>query len=494
MLKREMTLGCYVNGVRAQGAGAALVVRSPWSGEVIDTISSASVHDVSQAVLAAENGLRAWRDAPTAEQIRFLTEFAALLDAHAQELAELQVRENGKLLKEMLGQAEQFGDHLRYYASLLRMPTGHVVEPPIGMMRVHTERVPVGIVACLTPWNSPLSLLLWKVGPAIAAGNAVVVKPSEITPLSTLRFAELATEARLPPGVLNVVTGDRAIGQALVEHPLVTKIAFTGSSRAGEEVAIAAARGLRRVSLELGGKSANIVFQDANLEQAVRGAVAGVFGASGQTCMAGSRILVESSIYGEVVKWLAIAADAIRIGNPFDPDNNMGSIACESQLDKIESMVNKAVSAGALIAAGGKREYVPDLPGELFYRPTVLTNVSADSQIFQEEVFGPVACIVPFVDEIEAVRLANATRYGLAAGVWTADRARSDRMASRLIAGTVWVNNYRKVAYNVPFGGMGMSGLGRENGLGCLDEFSECKAVWVDLGLGVRDPFNPRAM
>lgn len=494
MRTQDVTFGCYVNGVRVQGSGAPLVVQAPWSGEVVDTISSASIHDVSKAVLAAEEGLRNWRDVPTSERIRFLTEFAALLDAHTHELAELQVRENGKLMKEMLGQAAQFGDHLRYYASLLRMPSGYVVEPPIGMMRVHTERVPVGIVACLTPWNSPLNLLLWKVGPAIAAGNTVVVKPSELTPLSTLRFAELASEAGLPPGVLNVVTGERAIGRALVEHPLVARIAFTGSSRAGEEVAIAAARGLRQASLELGGKSANVVFRDADLEQAVRGAVAGVFGASGQTCMAGSRILVESSIYDEVVKQLVIAADAIRIGNPFDPLSDMGSVASKPQLDKIEAMVDQAVAAGALIAAGGKREHVPDLPSGLFYRPTVLTNISVDSQIFQEEVFGPVACVVPFADEDEAIRLANATRYGLAAGVWTTDRARSDRVVSRLVAGTVWINNYRKVAYNVPFGGMGMSGLGRENGPDCLDEFSERKAVWVDLGLGVRDPFNPRAL
>lgn len=482
-----------MNGAYAHGNGAPLVVRSPWRGTVVDTISSASVNDVAQAVLAAKSGLHTWREVPTAQRIRFLTAFAALLDAHTRELAELQVRENGKLLKEMLGQAAQFGDHLRYYASLLHMPSGYVIEPPVGMMRVHTERVPVGVVACLTPWNSPLSLLLWKVGPAIAAGNTVVIKPSELTPLSTLRFAELATQAGLPPGVLNVVTGDRVIGQALVEHPSVAKIAFTGSSHAGEEVAIAAARGLRRVSLELGGKSANVVFGDADLDQAVRGAVAGVFGASGQTCMAGSRILVESSIYEDFVKRLASAADVIRIGDPFDPMSDMGSVASSAQLDKIETMVDQAVAAGASVAAGGRRERVPELPAGLFYRPTVLTNISVDSPIFQEEVFGPVACVVPFADEDEAIGLANATRYGLAAGVWTNDRARSDRVASCLIAGTIWVNNYRKVAFNVPFGGIGMSGLGRENGPDCLEEFSERKAIWVDLGLGVRDPFNPRA-
>ena len=493
MQRPKIKHGCYLNGAPVHGRGGSLAVTAPWRGEVIETISSASVGDVSQAVLAAESGWRTWQDEPTSKRIRFLTAFAALLDEHAQELAELQVRENGKLMKEMLGQAMQFGDHLRYYASLLRMPSGYVVEPPIGMMRVHTEPVPLGVVACLTPWNSPLNLLLWKLGPVIAAGNAVVIKPSELTPLSTLRLAELASQAGLPPGVLNVVTGDRTIGQALVEHPLVAKVAFTGSSQAGEAVAIAAARGLRRVSLELGGKSANIVFADADIEQAVRGAVAGAFGASGQTCMAGSRILVESSIYDEVLRQLAIAADAIRIGSPFDPLSDMGSVASTAQYHKIETMVKQAVAAGACVVAGGRREYVPALPAGLFYRPTVLTNIAVDAHIFQEEVFGPVACVLPFANEHEAIRLANATRYGLAAGVWTQNRARSDRVASCLRAGTVWVNNYRKVAFNVPFGGMGMSGLGRENGPDCLADYCERKAVWVDLGLGVRDPFDPRA-
>jgi acyl-CoA reductase-like NAD-dependent aldehyde dehydrogenase len=380
--------------------------------------------------------------------------------------------------------AEQYGDHLRYYAHLLRMPSGYVVEPSTGSTRVHTERVPIGVVACLTPWNSPINLLLWKLGPAIAMGNTVVVKPSEITPLSTLRLAELATESGLPPGVFNVVSGDGAVGRALVEHPSVARIAFTGSSAVGERVAAAAAKGLRRVSLELGGKSANVVFADADLRQA--------FGAAGQACMAGSRILVERSVYDDVLRGLASAAGAIRLGNPLEPSTDMGPIASAAQLAKIETLVDRAVADGAVAVAGGKREHVAEFPKGFFYPPTVLTDVTADSKIFHEEVFGPVTCVVPFDDEDEAIRLANGTRYALAAGVWTRDRGRSDRVASRLVAGTVWVNSYRKVAYNVPFGGMGMSGLGRENGPECLDEFSEQKAVWVELEPGARDATSPR--
>ncbi|GAA1753433.1 aldehyde dehydrogenase family protein [Luedemannella helvata] len=467
-----------------------LTVRSPWSGELVASISTASAADVSRAVSAAEDAFLDWRETPKSRRVAILTAFAALLDEHARELAVLQVRENGKALN--VRSAEGYGEHLRYYAHLLQMPSGYVVDPPTGSARVHTERVPVGVVACLTPWNSPINLLLWKLGPAIAVGNTVVVKPSEITPLSTLRLAELATESGLPPGVLNVVSGDGAVGRALIEHPSVRRIAFTGSSATGERVAEAAARGLRPVSLELGGKSANVVFADADLDQAIRGASVGAFGAGGQACMAGSRVLVENSAYDKVLQGLVAAADAIRLGNPLEPSTDMGPVATAAQLEKIETMVDRAVADGAVVAAGGVRERVAGLPDGLFYRPTVLTNVTADSQIFQEEVFGPVTCVIPFADEDEAVRLANSTRYGLAAGVWTTDRGRSDRVASRLIAGTVWVNTYRKLAYNVPFGGMGMSGLGRENGPGCLDEFSEQKAVWVDLAPDVRDAPRPR--
>ncbi|WP_329239179.1 aldehyde dehydrogenase family protein [Actinoallomurus sp. NBC_01490] len=485
MSDEDVGPGCFINGRLTPGNGAVLDVRSPWNGELVDRISTASATDVARAVSAAEEAFLDWREAPTPRRVAVLTALAALLDDHAQELAVLQVRENGKALN--VRNAQRYGDHLRYSAHLLQMPSGYVVEPPAGSMRVHTERVPIGVVACLTPWNSPINLLLWKLGPAIAMANTVVVKPSEVTPLSTLRLAELATKAGLPPGVLNVVSGDAAVGRALVEHPSVARIAFTGSSATGEQVAVAAARGLRPVSLELGGKSANVVFGDADLEQAVRGAANGAFGAAGQACMAGSRILVERSVYDEVLHGLVAAADAIRIGNPLDPSVDMGPIASAAQLQKIETMVDEAVAGGACVAAGGRREYVAELPEGFFYRPTVLTDVTPDSRIFHEEVFGPVVCVIPFESEDEAVRLANSTRYGLAAGVWTTDRRRSDRVASRLIAGTVWVNTYRKLAHNVPFGGMGMSGLGRENGPGCLDEFSEQKAVWVDLGSDVRD-------
>lgn len=490
---RGVLPGCFIDGQRVNGAGPTLVVRSPWSADHVASLSSAGARDVSAAVESATKAFARWSKASIEERVLALQSFANLLDESAEELAELQVRENGKLYKEMLGQARQFGEHLRYYASLLRMPSGYIVQPPLGGMTVHTERMPLGVVAAITPWNSPLNLLLWKVGPALAAGNTVVVKPSEVTPLSTLRFAELAAEAGLPPGALNVVSGAGDIGKELVANSDIAKIAFTGSSAAGEGIAGSAATGLRRVSLELGGKSANVIFSDADQEQAVRGAVAGIFGASGQTCMAGSRILVQASCYEDFLERLTEYADNMVVGSPFDEASDMGSVASLAQLEKIESMVAEAVNVGACVRAGGKRAIVSSFPDGLFYRPTVLSDVTREMAIFREEVFGPVAVVLPFQDEDDAVNLANATEYGLAAAVWTNDRSRSDRVATALRAGTVWVNNYRKVAYNVPFGGTGMSGLGRENGHKCIDDYSEVKSVWIDRGLGVRDPFNPRA-
>ena len=434
-----------------------------------------------------------WATLRTQDRVSLINSFADVLDAHARELAILQVEENGKLFKEMLGQAELFGDHLRYYASLLWMPTGYLVEPPVGGIRVHTERAPLGVVAALTPWNSPLNLLIWKLGPALAAGNTIVVKPSEVTPLSTLKLADLAAEAGIPAGVINVVTGGPDVGRRLVDDPRVAKIAFTGSSSTGEAIAASASIGLRPVSLELGGKSANIVFDDADLDQARLGVVAGIFGASGQTCMAGSRILVHAPIFESFLEGLVDAAENMILGDPTDPASEMGAVASLAHAEKIQGMVSAAVADGATIRAGGRREFPANAPNGVFYRPTILSGVEPTATIFQEEVFGPVACVTPFDTEDEAIHLANNSRFGLAGGVWTGDLKRASRVATRLRAGTVWVNNYRKVAMNVPFGGFGMSGLGRENGVGCLDEYSESKAVWTDLGLGVRDPFNPRA-
>jgi aldehyde dehydrogenase (NAD+) len=360
-------------------------------------------------------------------------------------------------------------------------------------MQAFTVREPVGVVAAITPWNSPIAQLVAKLGPALAAGCTVVAKPSEITPASTLILARLIQEAGFPDGVVNVVTGAGPVGAALVAHPCVDKIAFTGSTPVGKRIAAVAAERMARVSLELGGKSPNIVFPDADLPNAVNGVMAGIFAATGQTCMAGSRVLVHEEIYDVFSKALAERASQIRVGDPFDPETEMGTVASKAQYEKVLSYIDIAKEDGAQLAAGGKRSDDPALAKGLFVEPTVFTEVTNDMRIAREEVFGPIAALIRFRDEDDAVRIANDTSFGLAAGVWTNDLGRAHRMIKRLRAGTVWINNYRKVNYVAPFGGFGESGVGRENGVHAIDEYCEVKTAWITTGGTITDPFNPRA-
>jgi aldehyde dehydrogenase (NAD+) len=385
-------------------------------------------------------------------------------------------------------------EYFNYYAGLAQMPLGRTNPLHLRDMVNYTVREPLGVIAAITPWNSPLLLLAWKLGPALAAGNTVVAKPSEVTPVSTLRIAQIAAECGLPAGVFNAITGyaDPA-GTGLVTHPDVDKVAFTGSTAAGIAIATAAGQSLKRVSLELGGKSPNIVFDDADLDSALNGLIAGIFGASGQTCMAGSRILVQDSVYDEVVKRLGERADAIRLGNPHDDASEMGTIACRAQYEKVLRFVDIANQEGARLVAGGEAGSVDGFEDGLFVKPTVFAEVTNDMTIATDEVFGPIASVLRFVDEDDAVRIANDTKFGLAAGIWTSNVQRAHRVAGRLRAGTVWINNYRKTGYSTPFGGFKQSGLGRENGPDALLEYTEEKSVWVDTGQGVKDPFNPRA-
>jgi len=469
-------------------------VANPATGEVWARAVDASEDAVDAAVRSARTAfLGEWAEFRAADRADLLIRFGQAIADNAEELADLQVRENGKLMREMFGQAKLLREYFNYYAGLAQMPTGTTNPLHLRDMVNYTVREPLGVVAAVTPWNSPLLLLVWKLGPALAAGNTVVAKPSEITPISTIRLAQIAAEVGFPEGVFNVVTGLGATGAALTTHSGVDKIAFTGSTPTGRAIAAAAGSRLARVSLELGGKSPNIIFDDADLDGAVNGAVAGIFGASGQTCMAGSRILVHDAVYDQVVDLLAERAEAIVVGDPRAEESQMGAIACRAQYDKVLHYVDVATGDGARLVAGGCRETVAGLENGLFVRPTIFADVTNDMRIAREEVFGPIATVLRFRDEAEAIAIANDTEFGLAAGVWTGSVARAHRVAGRLRAGTVWINNYRKTSYATPFGGFKQSGLGRENGADALREFTEEKSVWVDAGQGIKDPFNPRA-
>jgi aldehyde dehydrogenase (NAD+) len=368
-------------------------------------------------------------------------------------------------------------DTLAYYAGWADKINGQVVPTRPGAL-TYTVREPVGVVAAIVPWNFPLMIGMWKIAPALACGCTLVVKPAELTPLSALRLAELALEAGVPPGVFNVVTGKGSVvGEALVHHPDVDKVTFTGSPAVGRGIMKGAAGNFKRVTLELGGKSANLIFADADLDAAVRAASSGIFFNAGQVCSAGSRILVQSAVYDEVVERLAQRARSIRVGSPKETDTTMGPLISAAQMNTVLNYIDIGRREGAKVAAGGAR--VGDVG--YFVAPTVLADVRHEMRVSQEEIFGPVASVIRFDDEADAVRIANGTPFSLAAGVWSADIGRVHRVAQALKAGTVWINTYGYTDVRLPWGGARDSGLGREHGDAAIDNFTEPKAIWLAL-------------
>ncbi|WP_419668621.1 aldehyde dehydrogenase [Streptomyces sp. 2-1] len=473
---------------RKPGAGEWFPTDNPYLGTPWAEIAKGTAEDVDDAVRAAHRALHtgSWAELTASARGSLLRRLGDTIAANARRLAETEVRDNGKLFTEMHGQLNYVPQWFHYYGGLADKIEGAV--PPLDKKGyfAYTKKEPVGVVAVITPWNSPLLLLAWKVAPALAAGCTVVVKPSEFTSASALELARLFHEAGLPPGVFNVVTGfGQDVGAALVEHPLVRKVSFTGSDATGRLINQAAARDFKHVSLELGGKSPNIVFADADLGAAVNGAVSGIFAATGQTCIAGSRLLVQQSVHDEVVGRLVDLARTARMGDPMDETIQVGPITTPAQYAKILEYIDMAQHEGARLALGGKASGV----GGRFVEPTVFTDVRNSMRIAQEEVFGPVLVVIPFQDEDEAVTLANDSRYGLGAGVWTSDIGRAFRMADRIRSGTVWVNTYRAVSYLTPFGGFKDSGIGRENGIGAVTAYLEDKSVWINTGAATGNPF-----
>ncbi len=465
---------------------------NPFTGKPWASIPRGRAADAARAVEAAYKALTSgeWPKCNATKRGALLRKLGDLITEHSKALAETEVRDNGKLYAEMSAQTAYMAQWYYYFGGLADKIEGAVIPIDKPDTFNYTRYEPMGVIAMIIPWNSPLLLLAWKLAPALAAGNTVVVKPSEYTSASALEFMKLIEQAGFPPGVVNVVTGFGAeVGTPLVEHPKVAKVAFTGSDATGQRIYEAAARGLKRVSMELGGKSPNIVFDDAHIDNAVKGVISGIFAATGQTCIAGSRLLVQQSIHDQFVDKLVALAKTAKMGDPMSMDTQVGPVTNPPQFKKILDYIDIAKSEGAKPVLGGAKATRPECGNGWFVEPTIFTGVNNSMRIAQEEVFGPVLSVIPFKDEEEAIAIGNDVVYGLAAGVWTQNMRRAFLMSEKLQAGTVWVNTYRAVSFMSPFGGYKRSGIGRESGQDMIYEYLQTKSVWISTATEVPNPF-----
>ena len=486
--------GHFIDGHAVDpAAGAYFPTEDPFTGKVWGLVARGTREDVDAAVTAANRALTsgAWPALSPSERGRMLWKFADEIAARAERLAAIERRDNGKLVSEVVAQVRYMADYFRYYAGLADKVQSDVIPTDKKGVFAYTRYEAKGVVAIITPWNSPLTLASWKLAPALAAGCTAVIKPSEFTSASALELAQVATDAGLPAGVVNVVTGfGTEVGEPLVTHPLVAHVGFTGGDAAGRKVYELAARGLKTVTLELGGKSPNIVFDDADFEQAVKGVVSGIFAASGQSCQAGSRLLLQESIHDRFVSQLVAFMRDVKLGDPALPETQMGPIATRPQFEKIRDYIRIGREEGARCVLGGNAR--PDLGSGLFVEPTIFVGVTNRMRIAQEEIFGPVLAVIPFKDEADAIRIGNDVGYGLAAAVWTRSLHRAMLLTDKLKAGTVWVNNYRATSFTSPFGGYKKSGIGRESGVEAIKEYLNTKCVWISTQLDVPNPFIRR--
>lgn len=478
-------LGMVINGIEQPAAGGATFpVINPATGQQITSVADGTEQDVNFAVWAARTAFEPWSELPPARRADLLWKLGARIEELADEFARLEAIDNGKPTSEsLMVDVPLFAGLMKYYAGWATKIEGDTIPTAGGApFHVYTRREPVGVVAAIIPWNFPLLMCGYKLGPALAAGNTVVLKPAEQTPLSALRLMQVIAEVGFPPGVVNVVTGfGETAGAPLAAHSDVDKVTFTGETATGRKILVAAGGNMKRLSLELGGKSPSLVFEDADLDAAVEGTFGAVFFNQGQCCIAGARVYVQSSVYDEFLDKLTARVQQVRLGSGLDPATTMGPVVSAEQQARVLALIGSGLEDGATLAVGGGQVSDPALTGGFFVQPTVLTDVRPDMRVMREEIFGPVALVARFDTEDEAVQAANDTSFGLAAGVWTRDIKRGHRVAARIKAGVVWVNNYGWFDVAVPYGGFKMSGFGKELGREALDAYLQTKTVWVDL-------------
>jgi aldehyde dehydrogenase (NAD+) len=477
--------GEWVDGVN----GGTIRVENPYNGETLADIAEATAADVDLAVEAAQSALPAWRALPAHERGRLLLRLADAIEADTANLARLEALDTGHPIRDCLAlDVPRTVLCYRYFGGMADKLEGSVIPVDAGFLN-YVEREPIGVVGAIVPWNFPLMFTSWKMGPALAAGNTIVIKPSEITPLSTLRIGELMLEVGIPAGVVNIVTGyGHTVGAAIAEHPGIGKVAFTGSTATGRSIVKASAGNLKKVQLELGGKGPNIVFADADIRAAVNGSAFAIFHNQGQACIAGSRLMLHEDIAEEFLEHFTALAKSIRLGDPLDPETEMGPLTSRLHQERVLSFVDVAKGEGGEVLAGGRQ---PEGFGQgCFVEPTIVRAKPGD-RVAQEEVFGPFVTVLTFKTDDEALSIANSTDYGLGAGLWTRDIGRAHRFAKKIHAGMVWINCYKRVHPASPFGGVGLSGYGREMGFEAMREYTVPKSVWVNVDAQI-PPFYRR--